>query len=137
MVQIIGTTKYEIFKNSSFWEERCAQLIEVYKTCVFCDSKNDLEIHCRDYARIRNADIYEDLTLLCNHCKHIYAKCALKENKLRRPKKKKVVERRKDKIRQVDELLWQESQNKFNEIKKNQGKKHLLVNKKNKFRFIL
>lgn len=94
-----------------------AKVVERYRTCVICDGTHDLDIHCRNVERVRRADVEKDLTLMCQSCLYKYARNVIKESKQTRTQKKKVQEKRGQKIKQADEFLWQQMQKRFNEIK--------------------
>ncbi len=118
-------SELEIFKSSAFWKQEVkAKVVETYRTCVICDGTHDLDIHCRNLMRIRRADIEKSLTLLCQSCRYKYARNMLKESKKVRSQKKKVKVHRNAKIKQAEEFLWQQTQERFNEIKKYTGERH-------------
>ncbi len=62
--------KYKEFLLTDYWKILSSYSKDIFKSCVLCNSKNNLNIHHRTYKNIgfEILNIFENLTCLCNSC---------------------------------------------------------------------
>jgi 5-methylcytosine-specific restriction endonuclease McrA len=69
---------YKEYLKSEHWQQIKKEIKRVFKTCVICNSKTNLNVHHRSYRHRGNANKeIRDLILLCSECHtlfHTYGK---------------------------------------------------------------
>ena len=86
--------EYKEYLLSSKWKKKRKEAMELFGSCVLCNSNKELEVHHRTYKNFKNEDIPKDLVVLCSRChaKYHFWKSGKKyQNRKRRKKTKPII----------------------------------------------
>lgn len=64
---------YNEYLKSDHWQQIKKEIKKVFKTCVICNSKTNLQVHHRSYKHRGNSNKeIRDLILLCSECHELF-----------------------------------------------------------------
>lgn len=75
---------YFKYLKSAHWKAIKKLALQMYKSCVLCNSKKKLNVHHRNYDHLYNEIITEDLIVLCKDCHCLYH--GIEKPKVKKPK---------------------------------------------------
>ncbi len=60
--------RYEEYLKTNRWKKRRKKVKRLYRRCMVCGSKENLEVHHRHLNTVGRENIYTDLSLFCKTC---------------------------------------------------------------------
>ena len=60
--------RYEEYLKTNRWKKRRKKVKKLYRRCMYCGSKENLEVHHRHLSTVGRENIYTDLSLFCKIC---------------------------------------------------------------------